>query len=108
MNMMAIAIGKPVDNLSELQVFSSLCACHLIKEDQSLSTLIIIMLTIGFGIGIEYTTRRRKEEGNIAAVQNFAVPKTKKDLRAFLGLIGIFRETTIHYSLAQINRFKEK
>ena len=105
MNMMAIVIGKPVDNLSELQVFSSLCACHLIKEDQSLSTLIIIMLTIGFGIGIEYTTRRR---GNIAAIQNFAVPKTKKDLRAFLGLIGIFRETTLHYSLAQINRFKEK
>ena len=30
------------------------------------------------------------EEGKIEAVQNFAVPKTKKDLRAFLGLIGYY------------------
>ena len=40
----------------------------------------------------------RPEKGKIAAVEAFPVPKTKKDVRAFLGLTGYYRKLIPKYA----------
>ena len=40
----------------------------------------------------------RPEKGKVAAVEAFPVPKTKKDVRAFLGLTGYYRKFIPEYA----------
>ena len=45
----------------------------------------------------------RPQDAKIAAIQNYQLPKTKKDLRAFLGLIGYYRKFIPNFSSRSVN-----